>query len=283
MPPDLIDRFAELTSTSWRILRTPSTRKEIKYTVTHTKSQNIPNLIHNMLDSHLPTYAPADRSMIFCRTKSIAEEYASFFQVAAYTSQTGQDQQEQIMQDWIEGRTKVMVCTSILGCGFDYPHVRDVFHVNPSYTLFDQYQEDSRAGRDGQPCRATTFVAHDFKPSASAQTECGAQELLQWAANKHSCLRRIPSQYLDGVTTECILLPGAQLCSTCEKNMAIDTTPRAPQLSSTVGNTQPSSNRYDISPHTPLVLYITIHNIINDYRYRENQNTQYTPQQPSSM
>src|SRR6266511_279247 len=57
-----------------------------------------------------------------------------------------------------KGALILMSATSSLGCGFDYPHIRDVVHCDLAHSVIDQYQEDSQGGRDGEACNATTFL-----------------------------------------------------------------------------------------------------------------------------
>ncbi|KAF8963704.1 hypothetical protein BDZ97DRAFT_1919490 [Flammula alnicola] len=138
-----------------------------------------------------------------------------------FVARTMLDTNPATMEAWLEGRSKVMVSTSILGCGLDYPNVRDVIHVDVAYTMIDQYQQESRGGRDGLPCRVITYVPEERQASPEMDLDdiFGRKEVYEWSMNTDQCLRILQSLYLDGVAVSCLFLPGCTLCAYCQQQV----------------------------------------------------------------
>ncbi len=57
-------------------------------------------------------------------------------------------ERSQKQNEWIAGKTRVIVCTNAFGMGIDKPDVRLVFHLDLADSLEAYFQEAGRAGRD---------------------------------------------------------------------------------------------------------------------------------------
>lgn len=218
IPPCLMDEFIARTRTSWFPIRTSTSRPEFKYFVVKVRKGKLYSTIASHVKKRMAESDDEYKIIVFCRSIADATACADACGVEAYTASTDLELRVSLMSDWILGKQRIMVSTSILGCGLDVPNVREVVHANPSHTMLDQYQEDSRGGRGGESCRVTTYVEEGFK-FYTTDGQMGKQELLDWVKTLQ-CRRIIPSLYLDGVATECLLLPGAELCDVCEVLLA---------------------------------------------------------------
>jgi superfamily II DNA or RNA helicase len=207
---------------TWQIMRTSSARKELKYQVVKVAVDGEMNhAIARHFERSISTYRDEDRGIAFCRSKHQAAELATLLNVNPYYA-VNQDaklleRNEETKEKWLSGENKVMVSTSILGCGMDYPHIRDVVHQGPSFSMLDQYQEDSRGGRDGEECKATTFVVNNKKYTfPEGPYDLGSQILYDSMGDIRQCRRIRPTLYLDGKSAQCASLPGASFCDYCD-------------------------------------------------------------------
>ncbi|RRO22172.1 RecQ family ATP-dependent DNA helicase [Flavobacteriaceae bacterium 14752] len=71
-------------------------------------------------------------------------------------------ERQDILEQWLSNRTKVVVATNAFGMGIDKPDVDLVFHMHLPESLESYYQEIGRAGRNGKKAKATlVFNATD--------------------------------------------------------------------------------------------------------------------------
>jgi ATP-dependent DNA helicase RecQ len=65
--------------------------------------------------------------------------------------------------DWLAGKTRVIVATNAFGMGIDKPDVRFVVHADPPDSLEAYFQEAGRAGRDGRKAAAALLFGNADK------------------------------------------------------------------------------------------------------------------------
>ncbi|THH20714.1 hypothetical protein EUX98_g8528, partial [Antrodiella citrinella] len=210
LPTTLVPALSADTHIVWNVLRMSSNRKELQYSI--NRSPDPTQSLVDHVNAVLPTYGRKDRGLIYCRSRVEADRLAAALGVSAYHAQTD----EQPIADFIAGKYLIMPCTTALGVGFDYAHVRDVLHLQLPYTLLDKYQQDGRGGRDGSPCRAVTFIqTHSHASRHETEHDLGESALHDWIECDDQCLRIIPSRFMDGVPITCSLMDNAEMCASC--------------------------------------------------------------------
>lgn len=100
--------------------------------------------------------------IVYVRSRKITEELAAFLQAngvsaSFYHAGLQSNQRASRQEDWITGRTRVMVCTNAFGMGIDKPDVRFVLHYGLPDSLEAYFQEAGRAGRDGRESVAILY------------------------------------------------------------------------------------------------------------------------------
>jgi ATP-dependent DNA helicase, RecQ family len=154
--PEVIDDIAQqLGRSPMHIVNTGIYRPNLQYRVIHATSveeklKKLQSLIQESEES----------GIIYTATVKAAEEVMAALQatgasVALYHGRLSRKKRSENQEEFMEGRSRIMVATSAFGMGIDKPDIRFVVHFQMPGNLEAYYQESGRAGRDGKTAACT--------------------------------------------------------------------------------------------------------------------------------
>ncbi|WP_256325256.1 ATP-dependent DNA helicase RecQ [Nitrosospira sp. Nsp18] len=154
--PEVIDDIAQqLGRSPMHIVNTGIYRPNLQYRVIHATSveeklKKLQSLIQESEES----------GIIYTSTVKAAEEVMAALQatgasVALYHGRLSRKKRSENQEEFMEGRSRIMVATSAFGMGIDKPDIRFVVHFQMPGNLEAYYQESGRAGRDGKTAACT--------------------------------------------------------------------------------------------------------------------------------
>ena len=152
------DIMEQLEFTEPNVLQSSFLRPNLSYSVRQTddKEGQLMRIINNVPGC----------GIVYVRMRNTAErvanhlieqgESASFYHGGLPTTERSMRQDE-----WVSGKTRIMVATNAFGMGIDKRDVRFVVHYTMSDSLESYYQEAGRAGRDGERSYAVILMSSD--------------------------------------------------------------------------------------------------------------------------
>lgn len=147
-----------------QIFQTSFTRANLSYSVLQADAKQA-KLVHIL--GKVPGTA-----IVYCRSRKRTQDLAALLQMHGFSADyyhAGLESaaRSQRQQQWIEGNTKIVVCTNAFGMGIDKANVRLVVHADAPDSLESYYQEAGRAGRDGKKAYAVLlYHANDVEEMA---------------------------------------------------------------------------------------------------------------------
>ncbi|MFN6081254.1 MAG: ATP-dependent DNA helicase RecQ [Bacteroidota bacterium] len=155
--PDVVKDIQEkLGFKKENVFKKSFTRANLAYVVNQTEDKQ-----HKLL--HMLNRVPGT-ALIYVRSRRKTQEIATYLSLSGiradyYHAGLTHELRNKKQDDWINNRTRVMVCTNAFGMGIDKPDVRLVIHDELPDTLEAYYQEAGRAGRDEKKAYAVLLTA----------------------------------------------------------------------------------------------------------------------------
>ncbi len=157
---DIMDK---LLFSSPNLIRTSFERKNLHYLVnaTEDKHRQLLNLMHKVPGC----------GIVYARNRRKTAEIARFLsnnKIIAdyYHAGLGSDTRTMKQNEWMSGKTRVIVATNAFGMGIDKADVRFVVHFDLPDSLEAYFQEAGRAGRDGKIAFAILLYNESDKANA---------------------------------------------------------------------------------------------------------------------
>ncbi|KAF8328751.1 P-loop containing nucleoside triphosphate hydrolase protein, partial [Amanita rubescens] len=134
--------------TTCQVVRAKTCRPNISMNVIKCPAASLHLIVKQCFDDAL-AYSTEGRVMVFCRSKSKAEEIGGLLQIPACHSGMDREQVDAVLNELYSGTKRGVASTSLLGVAVDIPQVTHVIHVECPYDIISYAQEAGRAGRDG--------------------------------------------------------------------------------------------------------------------------------------
>jgi superfamily II DNA helicase RecQ len=220
-PPLRSEILTALGILDCHVIHAPTDRPEISYRVKMSKNlERAKKHLSAAVRKQLKKAGASFRGLVYCRSKDNVDDIAKELGCDAFHAERPMEERAKSFQDWVEGKNKFMVCSSLMGCGIDVEGVTTVFHFGTPWSILDFVQESGRAGRGGQPSLSVVYAAEDERePVEDEEGEVlyGKQTMREWVFQTSICRRVTLSSFLDGRRVTCALLRGAILCDVCSE------------------------------------------------------------------
>jgi len=131
------DLLSTLAIRKCHVIQAPTDQPEISYNVIMSKSfKTAKNLLVDAVKKQLKTCSPMFCSLVYCQGKKSVEEIARLIGCNPFHVDRLEDEWEVSFTNWVTGKDKFLVSTSLLGCGIDIEGVEVVYHFLTPWSCY---------------------------------------------------------------------------------------------------------------------------------------------------
>ena len=197
-----------------RLIRASTVRKNIGYSVVDggkTKQERYARLECIVEEVLTDTDNPEGKVVVMCESRANTEEImeSGMFPCEAFHGKMSAERRAEILEEFRDGRIRVIAATGAFGMGIDIPDIRLIVSVDDPRSMMDYGQSSGRAGRDGAPSRAVIIRGGLMFRDARVE-----QYLEQ---GRKKCRRIDIDRYLDNDETREACREEEMFCDVCEK------------------------------------------------------------------
>jgi hypothetical protein len=213
----MIELLSTLAIRKCRVIRAPTNRPEISYNVKTSRTlDDAKRLLLKAVEERLKTCSSNFRGLVYCRGRITVDMIAEAIGCDPFHSDRPEEERKKSFADWVAGKNKFIVSTSLLGRGIDVEGVEVVYHYLTPWSVMDFVQESGRAGRGGGRAESCVFASKMEFENDVPKDLFGYAIMKKWVFETPICRRIALSSFLDGHVTTCTLLPNANLCDVCQ-------------------------------------------------------------------
>ena len=138
---------------------------------------------------------------MYCHSKQQCEDMAKAIECAYYHA--GDVDRAERLERWLKDGG-LIVATSALGTGVDFPGIVYIVHVGMPWSMIDFAQESGRGGRAGERVDSVVLVEHgEVERTMKRKSDDLDVQAMGTFIIGSGCRRGLMSGYLDGKRVEC--------------------------------------------------------------------------------
>lgn len=202
-------------------IRSSTNRPEIGLHVVHTEPIDAMQSLRRLVSALSIRLAADERILVFCSYESDADELALLAKCAVYRNNLGGvgNTKENNLDQWNEGLSKVMACTTAFNQGMATPHVRYMVIFRPVCGLVLHNQMLGLVGRDGMESHVF-FLVDDGPSSFRVPLNDQCVNEFEDVVYGNRCRRLTNTLCMDGryLAVRCIDEPQGIHCDVCNPN-----------------------------------------------------------------